>query len=913
MASIIRIKRSTTAGDPTTLGNGELAYSAADSSVVSGGDRLYVGIGNEISGNAATHIVVGGKYFTDMLDHAKGTLTASSAIITDSNSKIDNLKVDNIDLNGNTISITDANGNLVLAANGTGFVDVSTGVVKIASTTAATTTTSGALQVAGGAGIGGALHVGGLINAQSATFTNINSTPIGNTTPSTGAFTTLSASSTLDVTGTATFNGTVNIGASTIQEYIYDTVGGAVTAGTGITVTNDDGGNTSTIRITDTTVTGAGTPVGSSTSIPVITYNAQGQLTGVSTASISTTLGIAGDSGTDSIALATDTLTFAGGEGIDTAVNSATNTVTISAEDASTSNKGVASFETNDFNVTAGAVELKDTVIKGLTVDASAAVTPSGHAIAIVGGEGVDVTASGATITVAGEDASDTNKGIASFASSGFNVVAGVVTLSDTVVKAVTTDSGAMSMGGNAISILGGEGIDVTHTGTSITVTGEYASGANAGIASFSATHFTVSNAGDVTIKDGGVANAKLVNSAVTIGSTSVSLGATQTSLAGLTAVTVDNINIDGNTISSTNVNGNIILDPNGTGVIDASATRITNLAEPSADSDAATKYYVDAARSGLDVKNSVKAATTANITLSNTQTIDGVALSVGDRVLVKDQTTASQNGIYVVASSSWTRSTDADAPAELNPGTFVFVEQGTINDNTGFVVVSDSVVTIGTDDINWTLFSASGTLIAGNGLSKNGYTLEVNVAGSGGIELSSDALQLKSTIAGTGLDYASGVLSLETTLAGLGLTYTAGVIDLNVATNGGLELDGSDNLQLKSTVAGTGLTLTSGVLDVIGTADRITANANSIDIASTYVGQNTITTLGTITTGTWQGSVIAALYGGTGHSSYSTGDLLVASGASTLSKLTVGTSGKILQSNGTTLVYGDIDGGTYA
>ena len=202
--------------------------------------------------------------------------------------------------------------------------------------------------------------------------------------------------------------------------------------------------------------------------------------------------------------------------------------------------------------------------------------------------------------------------------------------------------------------------------------------------------------------------------------------------------------------------------------------------------------------------------------------------------------------------------------------------------------------------------------LSAGNGLSKNGYTLEVNVAGSGGIEISSDSLQLKSSLAGTGLDYASGVLSLETTLAGLGLTYTAGVIDLNVATNGGLELDGSDNLQLKSTVAGTGLTLTSGVLDVIGTADRITANANSIDIASTYVGQSTITTLGTITTGTWQGSVIAALYGGTGQSSYSVGDLLVASGASALSKLTVGTSGKILQSNGTTLVYGDLDGGSF-
>jgi hypothetical protein len=998
MASIIRIKRSTTAGDPTTLGNGELAYSAADSSVVSGGDRLYVGIGNEIAGNAATHIVVGGKFFTDMLDHAKGTLTASSAIITDSNSKIDNLKVDNLDLNGNTLSVTNTNGNLTLAANGTGFIDISTGVVKIASTTPATASNTGALQVAGGVSIEGALYINGALAAGSGSFTSINNTPIGNTTASTGAFTQLdtdniridgNAITSTNTNGdiTLTPNGTgklvlnnvyINGTSDTLAEFIYDTVGGAVTAGNGIDVTPSDVGNTTTVslnteyvqdlvgdmvssntesgisvtyddtngkldfNVNDPTITidgdadGSGTMTnlgnttitvtldtvnsnvgqfGSSTAIPIVTVNGKGLVTAVSTASITTSLGIAADAGqgSDTIALATDTLTFAGGEGIDTSINASTNTVTISGEDASTSNKGVASFETNDFNVTAGAVELKDTVIKGLTVDASAAVTPSGHAIAIVGGEGVDVTASGATITVAGEDASDTNKGIASFASSGFNVTAGVVTLSDTVVKAVTTDSGAMSMAGNAISILGGEGIDVTHAGTSITVTGEYASGANAGIASFSATHFNVSNVGDVTIKDGGVANAKLVNSAVTIGSTSVSLGATQTSLAGLTAVTVDNINIDGNTISSTNVNGNIILDPNGTGVIDASATRITNLAEPSADSDAATKYYVDAARSGLDVKNSVKAATTANITLSNTQTIDGVALSVGDRVLVKDQTTASQNGIYVVASSSWTRSTDADAPAELNPGTFVFVEQGTINDNTGFVVVSDSVVTIGTDDINWTLFSASGTLIAGNGLSKNGYTLEVNVAGSGGIELSSDALQLKSTIAGTGLDYASGVLSLETTLAGLGLTYTAGVIDLNVATNGGLELDGSDNLQLKSTVAGAGLTLTSGVLDVIGTADRITANANSIDIASTYVGQSTITTLGTITAGTWQGSVIAALYGGTGHSSYSTGDLLVASGASTLSKLTVGTSGKILQSNGTTLVYGDIDGGTYA
>jgi hypothetical protein len=124
MASIIRIKRSSVSGNPATLGAGELAYSALTDNGSNGGDRLYIGIGTETSGNAANHFVIGGKYFTDMLDHTPGTLTASSALITDASSKLDNLKVDNLDLNGNTLSITNTNGNLTLAANGTGFIDI---------------------------------------------------------------------------------------------------------------------------------------------------------------------------------------------------------------------------------------------------------------------------------------------------------------------------------------------------------------------------------------------------------------------------------------------------------------------------------------------------------------------------------------------------------------------------------------------------------------------------------------------------------------------------------------------------------------------------------------------------------------------------------------------------------------------
>jgi hypothetical protein len=703
MASIIRIKRSSTSGNPTTLGAGELAYSALTNNDSNGGDRLYIGIGTETAGDAANHIVIGGKYFTDLLDHTRGTLTASSALITDSNSKLDNLKVDNLDLNGNTLSVTNSNGNLTLAANGTGFIDISTGVVKIASTTAATGSNTGALQVAGGASIEGTLYIAGAVAAGSGSFTSINNTPIGNTTASTGAFTTLSASSTLTVTGAATFNGGVNIGADTLAEYIYDTVGGAVTGGTGITITNSDVGNTSTVSISNTTVTGAGTPVGSSTAIPVLTYNAQGQLTAVSTASITTTLGIAADTGTDSIALASDTLTFTGGEGIDTSINSSTNTITIAAEDATTSNKGVASFATADFNVTSGAVELNDAVVKSVTTD-SGALTPSTHGFSILGGEGIDVTHAGTTITVAGEDASTSNKGVASFATANFTVTSG-----------------------------------------------------------------------DVSTKN------------ITLGSSTLSLGSTTTSIAGITELTVDNLNFNGNTVTSTDTNGDIILSPNGTGKVDVSGSIITGLSEPVGATDAATKNYVDTVAEGLHVHEAAHCATTdtlavlsggtvtysngtsgvgATLTLSaGLSAIDGHTLNNGDRILVKNQVNQAHNGMYVRTSATvLTRASDFDTAVEIGGGDFTFVENGTLYGNTGWVQTVE-VLTVGTDNIIWQQFAGQGTFTAGDGL----------------------------TLAGT---------------------------EFNVG----------------------------------GTANRITVNPDSIDIASTYVGQTSITTLGTIATGTWQG-----------------------------------------------------------
>ena len=125
MAAILKIKRGiTSTAAPTALASGELGYSMGAGTQANGGDRLYIGTGADTGGVAANIVAIGGKYFTDMLDHVQGTLTASSALVVDSDSKLGQLKVDNIDINGNTISTTDTNGDLVLSPNGSGKVSI---------------------------------------------------------------------------------------------------------------------------------------------------------------------------------------------------------------------------------------------------------------------------------------------------------------------------------------------------------------------------------------------------------------------------------------------------------------------------------------------------------------------------------------------------------------------------------------------------------------------------------------------------------------------------------------------------------------------------------------------------------------------------------------------------------------------
>ena len=271
------------------------------------------------------------------------------------------------------------------------------------------------------------------------------------------------------------------------------------------------------------------------------------------------------------------------------------------------------------------------------------------------------------------------------------------------------------------------------------------------------------------TMLAGSIANGKLANDGITIGDTDTSLGGTITALSGLTTASIDNITLDGNSITTTNSNGDLNLTPNGTGTI-VVPSDYTSRSGYTAQS-LTPKSYVDSVANGLDVKASVRVATTANLVATyhngnGTLTanangaiaIDGVTLTTNDRVLVKDQTTAAQNGFYKVTTTGGgsaayvlTRTPDADAASELNPGAFTFVEEGTANQDNGFVMSTNGAITLGSTVITFEQFSGAGQISAGAALVKNGNTIDVQTDGTS-IEISGDAIRVKALGIGYGM-----------------------------------------------------------------------------------------------------------------------------------------------------------------
>ncbi len=636
MAAKTRIKILTTGATttaPAQLKTGELAYSYVADNGSNNGDRLYIGASAEDAGTGfvTSVAVIGGKYFTDMMDHAKGSLIASSALITDADSKLAQLKVDDLDLNGDTISNTAANGSIVLSPNGTGVVNVPDGYK--------------------------------------------------------------------DRTG-------FGDDSLVTKEYVDD-----------------------------------------------------------ATSSLSASLTISDGTNTDTVTVGTDTLSFTGGTGIDATVS--------------------------DNEVT-------------LAIDSTVATLTGSETL--------------------------TNKTLTAPVISSISNTGTLTLPTTTGTVALTSDIPT-----NNSSLTNGAGYITSYAVTSGDVTAHEA---------------------DLTILtsqlSGTVTNAQLANDSVTVGTTEIDLGASSTDIAGLTSVVVDDLTIDGSTISTTANDTNIVLSPHGEGTVTLPAGYESRTGF--SDNSLVPKSYVDALAEGLHVHEQVHALVASPLATVTGGTInylngssgvgatltvvgatydfaggdfDGVTdITTGDRVIINGETNAAHNGIYVISSTTvLTRADDFDTPAEMAGGDFVFVDSGTVYENSGFVL-SDPVGTVGTDDVTFTQFSGLGQVTAGAGLTKTGNQL-----------------------------------------------------------------------------------------DVVGTANRITANADTIDIASTYVGQNSITTLGTITTGTWNGTTVGVEYGGTGLATVTDNGVVYGAGTNALDVTAASTAdGSILQadSGGAPAFSNVIDGGDY-
>jgi hypothetical protein len=371
---------------------------------------------------------------------------------------------------------------------------------------------------------------------------------------------------------------------------------------------------------------------------------------------------------------------------------------------------------------------------------------------------------------------------------------------------------------------------------------------------------FNITNSGVDTnqIADDAVTNAKLsTNGETTLGSSTLTLGATTTDIAGLTSLVIDDITINGQTMSTGASNKDINLSPHGTGTV-----KVPSGYEDRSGFDSqslANKAYVDQVAQGLDTKPSCRAGTTADLsaTYNNGSSgvgatltassngaivVDGVSLSVNDRVLVKNQTTAAENGIYVVSTQGdgstafvLTRATPEDQPSELSGGAFVFVEEGTANADNGYVFTHTGAPTFGTTALDVAQFSGAGQIDAGAALSKTGNRLDVEVDNSS-IEVATDALRVK----------ASGITNamLAGTIATSKLANPTIFFTDETSTQGQVSLEGTLEFLagegLNTVANGNKLTI-SGELASNSNIGVAKFNSNNFDVTSGDVEISTI------------------------------------------------------------------------
>ena len=697
MATIntIKIRRSASTATPSTIAAGELAYSESST-------KLFYGA---IAGSNA-YQVIGGKLYTDMLDHTAGTLTASSAIIADANSKVDVFKSGNITVTGSSDTIATGSGaltiapagNLIITHGGTLDLDAQANSLTIKDNEAA------ALD----------------INEGGTSYLKFVTTNSGEKILASKAF---EFDGAVQIDGALDINSTTDFGNGAMTNVNIDS--GAID-GTAI------GANSaSTLAATTTTITGAATFGVDDTGGDVKMFGAtSGRF-------------MLWDESRDALAL-TDNAKIEIGTGVDLKIYH-------DGTDSFISNsQGALKIATADSGI---AVQIchttsETTVNDNLTVTGTLAVTSTSTM-------SDDVTLTGANYNVTWDKSRDA---LVFPDSAKVEIGAGtdMTMYHDGTNSYITNATGAMKIAtetsGVAVTI--GHTTSETTIADNLTTTGDTSVGGALGVTG-ATTVAAITASGTATL-----------NGNVVLGNG----GSDTQTTTGVTTHTgqynIDSLRLDGAEISTESSNTDITLDPHGTGTVvvpsgykDRSGFGSTSLA---------TKEYVDAVKTGLDPKDSAVMATTANLsytyangtagvgaTLTNGSngavTIDGIATATANqRVLVKDQSDAEENGIYYVSTVSGsgttlvlTRATDADTATELNGGAHIWIEQGSTNADSGWVCTNDSAITMGTTDIAFAQFSGAGQITAGDALTKSGNTMhwaDDNIT----LEVSSDTARIK-------------------------------------------------------------------------------------------------------------------------------------------------------------------------